>query len=59
MDPESNNSDDLIKVKVTLKLPQRTIELLEGLKEGYRTNSRGRVIEMLLQDLFYETNIQK
>ena len=59
MDPESNNSDDLIKVKVTLKLPHRTIELLEGLKEGYRTNSRGRVIEMLLQDLFYETNIQK
>lgn len=59
MDSESINSDDLIKVTVTLKLPQRTTELLEELKEGYRTNSRGRVIEMLLQDLFYETDIQK
>ena len=59
MDSESINSDDLIKVTVTLKLPQRTTELLEELKEGHRTNSRGRVIEMLLQDLFYETDIQK
>ena len=41
-----------IQVSLNLNLPKETLEILDKLKTEYGTKSRGRVIELLLKDLF-------
>ena len=56
MSNESRDAEKLIDVTVKLKLPPRTIDLLDKLKPTYGAQSRGRVIEKLLQELFSDTS---
>ena len=58
MDQKSRNVDqpdqqvsEKIKVSVTLSLPKEVVNALELLKREYGVGSKGRVLEMLLEDL--------
>lgn len=43
--------EEKIQVSLTLDLPKETFEILDKLKVEYGVKTRGRVIELLLQDL--------
>ena len=45
------NHSDTDQIRVTITLSKEIFELLEKLKVEYGVSTRGRVIEMLLQDL--------
>ena len=51
MPDTANDNHDKAQFKVTVNLSKETIELLDNLKMEYGARTRGRVIEMLLQDL--------
>ena len=51
MNSPSKDAEKFIDVTVKLKLPSKTLDLLDRLKQTYGAHSRGRVIEMLLQEL--------
>ena len=51
MPDTANDNHDKAQFKVTVNLSKETIELLDKLKMEYGARTRGRVIEMLLQDL--------
>ena len=44
--------EEKIQVSLNLNLPKETLEILDKLKTEYGAKSRGRVIELLLEDLF-------
>ena len=48
----SGKREEKIQVSLTLNLPKKTFEILDKLKAEYGAKSRGRVIELLLEDLF-------
>lgn len=51
MTNSSGDREEKIQVSLTLNLPKETFEILDRLKKEYGVKSRGRVIELLLQDL--------
>ena len=52
MSDTTSNDQDMIRVDVTLNLSKENIEILDKLKMDYGARTRGRVIELLIQDLF-------
>ena len=52
MSPNSMDKSKKFRVNLTLNLSKEMDENLDKLKASYGAASRGRVVELLLQDLF-------